>query len=357
MNKQKIFISIALNLLLAITGNSQIGDVVPSLKINCPTERLETGRKVRLSAEMKPDAGANTVFNWAVSNASITSGQGTKEIEIQSSGDADSVTASVEISASFAFQTIRADCTFQLFKKPVPIKIDEMTFYVQGELKARLDNYFNQLMNDPTAQGFIVIYPPSSAEKVRVERVIRNYIKVRNFDTSRIVLTAGKKRDVRSILHFWLVPAGADFEADLSGISEPQPQRNVGANPSACELNGLHLSELRRELSDNPNANLEVRYLDGKGETETVNKKRIELTKNFLEKYFNTSINFVRSGKATGNAEIKLFMQNPGRDEIYSLRIYAIKNKSICFACCDTSDMPKNLVSLPKKKGTTKKKK
>lgn len=34
----------------------------------------------------------------------------------------------------------------------------------------------------------------------------------------------------------------------------------------------------------------------------------------------------------------------------YFLQIYAIKNKSICFACCDATDMPKNLVSPLKKK-------
>lgn len=165
-------------------------------------------------------------------------------------------------------------------------------------------------MTDPTAQGYIVIYSPSAKSAASVTKIIKTYVNFRRFDASRITIITGEKRDIRPILHFWLVPAGAEFQPDVSGIPEPEPQRSVGANPSACELNGLHLHNLRQELANNPNATLEIHYLDGKGESETVSRKRIELSKQFLQRQISAPMIFVRAGKAVGNSETRIFIKS-----------------------------------------------
>jgi hypothetical protein len=92
-----------------------------------------------------------------------------------------------------------------------------------------------------------------------------------------------------------------------------------------------------------------VSVIKGENKSEAVNGKRFQLARKFLEKQISAPLTFVRAGKAEGNAETQIFLTRPGGKEEYPLRIFAIKNKSICFACCDTAEMPKNLVAKPKK--------
>lgn len=353
MKKSVLFLTI---LILSQSVFGQIADAKPDVTIACPSEKADADAKIRLTATMKPDKSENVSYNWMLSNGVILSGQGTKEIEIQLLGNPESVTATIEVYGAY-FESIWATCTFQVFKKPMPLKIDELIFSVQGELKARLDSYFNDLVNDPAAQGYIIIYPPSPRNQAYVERIIRDFIKFRKFDPSRVTIVIGEKRDVRPILHFWRIPAGAEYTPDLAGVPEPEPQHSVSANPSACELNGLYQHNLQMELGNNPNATLEIHYLDGKDESVAVNAKRFQLVKQFLEKQFSNPLIFSRAGTAAGNAETRIFLHRPGADKIYYLQIYAIKNKSICFACCDAADQPKNLVVTRKKKSLVKKNK
>lgn len=142
MKKSKIF-SVVFSLLFisAQIAFSQIADVKPDLQINCPTERVPAAMHTRLTTTIKPDTDANAIYNWTVLNGIIASGQGTKDVEIKPDENAESVTATVEVSGVY-FEVIRADCVFQLFEKPKPRQIDDFRFSAQGELKARLDSYF-----------------------------------------------------------------------------------------------------------------------------------------------------------------------------------------------------------------------
>ena len=69
--------------------------------------------------------------------------------------------------------------------KDVSNKIDEFGNIANGELKARLDNFFVELQNRPNKKGYIVITGASKTILSR-EKLIRNYIFFRKFDASRI---------------------------------------------------------------------------------------------------------------------------------------------------------------------------
>ncbi|MGI9055040.1 MAG: hypothetical protein ACR2F2_04470 [Pyrinomonadaceae bacterium] len=69
--------------------------------------------------------------------------------------------------------------------KDVSNKIDEFGTIANGDLKARLDNFFVELQNRPDKKGYILT-KGSSKQMLSRERLIRNYIVMRKFDSSRI---------------------------------------------------------------------------------------------------------------------------------------------------------------------------
>ncbi|CAN5868821.1 hypothetical protein BH20ACI4_BH20ACI4_28260 [soil metagenome] len=69
--------------------------------------------------------------------------------------------------------------------EPASNKIDEFGTIANGDLKARLDNFFVELQNRPDKKGYILT-KGSSKQMLSRERLIRNYIVMRKFDSSRI---------------------------------------------------------------------------------------------------------------------------------------------------------------------------
>jgi len=198
---------------MVLAAKAQIADPRTLVSIECPKEGIEPGSTVTLTATIKGSAGNSATYNWTVSNGMITSGQGTSAITMQTGDFSGFITATVEVGGIY-FETVRADCSFEVFNKPVPRLVNELTFGAQGELKAIMDGYMTELNNEPTAQGYIVIYPPSRQAQDRVARFIRKFINDRGFDSPRIRIVVGEKRGDRPVLHFWIVPPGAEFKPD-----------------------------------------------------------------------------------------------------------------------------------------------
>jgi hypothetical protein len=71
-----------------------------------------------------------------------------------------------------------------------------------------MDYFLFQLNNDPTSQGYIFIYGLPRAIRGS-ESIIRNWIKYRQYDPSRITLINGGGGGKRATIEMWLVPPGA----------------------------------------------------------------------------------------------------------------------------------------------------
>lgn len=91
---------------------------------------------------------------------------------------------------------------------PEAVKITEFGNVPNGQIRLELDNFFVHLQNDPSATGYIVNFG-SAREVARVEKLIRSQIRLRRFDSSRVVFINGGKAD-ELLTQFWLVPAGAE---------------------------------------------------------------------------------------------------------------------------------------------------
>lgn len=92
--------------------------------------------------------------------------------------------------------------------KPQASNVDEFGRVANGDLKARLDGFFVELINNPTAQGHIITYG-SNREVTSRERLIKNQIYFRRFDSQRITFVKGGfSKEIKT--EFWVVPAGAE---------------------------------------------------------------------------------------------------------------------------------------------------
>lgn len=92
--------------------------------------------------------------------------------------------------------------------QPQALKFDDFGDLNNGDVKARLDAYFGELLNNPSTQGLIVNFG-SERQISRRERLIKFQIGVRKFDASRITFDNGRFSNEQKT-EFWLIPQGAE---------------------------------------------------------------------------------------------------------------------------------------------------
>ena len=102
---------------------------------------------------------------------------------------------------------------------PLPFAriVDEFGLINNGEIKARIDAYLNELNNDPSAQGLIIFYSEKGkpAQTKRLITVMRDYMfGMRKFDSARINVTGGGVRE-KMLFQLYVVPAGAETPSPM----------------------------------------------------------------------------------------------------------------------------------------------
>lgn len=151
--------------------------------------------------------------NWTVSAGTIESGQGTSSITVRTTSEMASgnVTATAEISGTDPAcncQTSASE-TAAVAGKPVGNMVDEFGPQKDDEVKARVDNFYIQLNNDPNAKGYIVNYGTAKQIAARKAQILKA-IKFRKYDANRVVFVDGGDTGSGVNTKFWLVPAGAE---------------------------------------------------------------------------------------------------------------------------------------------------
>jgi hypothetical protein len=165
-------------------------------------------------------------YNWTVSAGTITSGQGTSSITVDTKGlGGQTITATVEIGGLDPTCTKTASCSTPIKAPPAkPRKFDEYGNIRFNDEKARLDNFAIQLQNEPTARGAIVGYGSCDAEgNTRANRAKDYLVNTRGIDASRIdVIDGGCLPELQ--VQLWIVPQGATLtQGDAQGVISPCP--------------------------------------------------------------------------------------------------------------------------------------
>nr|AIA11255.1 PKD domain protein [uncultured bacterium] len=185
--------------------------ICPSISIYCPGA-VTLGQPVTFSAKITGgDAGVTPVYNWKISAGTITGGQGTSSITVDTTG-----LAGQPITATLAMGGYNLDCTATCTTQ-IPVRVENRKFDEYGNInrddeKARLDNFAIQLQQEPDAQGYIIVYAgrrsrPGDAKK-RLDRARDYLVSMRGIDARRIVALDGGTREDLTV-ELWLVPTGA----------------------------------------------------------------------------------------------------------------------------------------------------
>src|SRR6185369_3346206 len=136
----------------------------PTVTVSCPSE-VEAGQPITFTASVAGEGAPSPTYNWSVSAGTISSGQGTSTITVDTKDVAQSVTATVTIGGADPTCNATASCTTGVKPAPKPpVKFDEYGNIRFNDERARLDNYAIQLQNDPTGTGTIIVYGSCEGE-------------------------------------------------------------------------------------------------------------------------------------------------------------------------------------------------
>lgn len=206
------------------------GDCIPDLAcpnvaVTCPSE-VEDGGSVTFKADFRQGTPVvSPTYNWTVSAGTITSGQGTDTITVDSKGTGgQTITATVELGGIDPSCGRTASCSTPVKPLILARKFDEYGNIRFNDEKARLDNFAIQLQNEPAAQGYIIGYGSCDAEgQTRANRAKDYLVNTRGIDGGRLVVVDGGCLP-ELLVQLWVVPQGATAPTgDATGVISPCP--------------------------------------------------------------------------------------------------------------------------------------
>jgi hypothetical protein len=185
----------------------------PTLSVSGPTDVVRPGTPLTFTATSSGDV----TYNWTVSAGTISSGQGTSSITVDTSGLAanSTINATVDISGS---ANLCADCprtassSGSIAALPQAQLVDTYGKLSNDDVKARIQGFYTSLNADPNAHGYIIIYgTPAQIRAARAQ--ITKAISFQKFDPSRVTIVEGPPQGTDVQVKLYLVPAGAENPA------------------------------------------------------------------------------------------------------------------------------------------------
>ena len=182
----------------------------PRLEISRPQRPVRDGQTVRLQVAAPSDPQANIIYNWSISAGTVVSGQGTPNIEVDTTG------AGVEktLTASLLVSGLAPDCSYAAtatINVAGPAKkLDEYGTVKDDEETGHLDNFVPAVT--ASEQAYIIVYAGRTNVRGQANvdlRRIRAYLVKAGMPPERIVTLDGGYRE--ELTHeLWLVPVGAE---------------------------------------------------------------------------------------------------------------------------------------------------
>ena len=211
----------------------------PTVSVSCPSE-VDEGSAITYTSSVSSDA--NVTYNWSVSAGTISSGQGTNSISVDTAGlGGQTVTATLELGGLDPACSRTASCSTTVKTTIIPPrKFDEYGNIAFNDEKARLDNYAIQLQNEPGTQGYIIAYGTCEGEgQRRADRAKDYLVNTRGIDAGRLVTIDGGCRADLTV-ELWVVPRGATAPAaDTSSAISPCPECRTTRAPRRRRGRGM----------------------------------------------------------------------------------------------------------------------
>jgi Bacterial Ig domain len=199
----------------------------PTVSVSCAST-ADPGTAIKFTASVSGGEGLSLTYNWSVSTGTITGGQGTNEITVDTTGlGGQVVTATVSLGGVDPSCTgTTASCSTSITAPPPPpTKFDEYGDIRFNDEKARLDNFAIQLQNTPGSTATIIAYGSCAGQaQTRADRAKDYLVNTRGIDAGRITTIDGGCRSDLAV-QLWIVPTGATAPAaETTGIISPCPE-------------------------------------------------------------------------------------------------------------------------------------
>ena len=187
----------------------------PILSVNCPTDLVTTLAPVKVSVVVTGGESLNLRYHWEVTGGTITAGQGTTEITVDTMGhDGADMMATVEVEGLPEGCDRVESCTVGTIYDPPPHRLfdcyENLGSAREDESLAQFAEVLRQEWGRP--QGYVFYYGPRGVDK-RLERARKVLVSKFGIDPTRITgVNAGYSKKFAAQL--WIRPMEA---------SEPQP--------------------------------------------------------------------------------------------------------------------------------------
>ena len=186
----------------------------PTVTVSCP-DTVDVGSPATFTANVTGgDPNVSATYNWSVSAGTITSGQGTPSITVDTTGaGGQTITATVNVGGYPPECNTSASCSTTVnAPRAIARLFDQYGNIAFNDEKARLDNYAIQLQNEPGSQGYIIAYAGRRSRageaQARADRAKDYLVNTRGIDPGRIVTVDGGFREDLTV-ELWIVPTGA----------------------------------------------------------------------------------------------------------------------------------------------------
>jgi len=206
----------------------------PTISASSPSD-VDQGSPITFTANVS-GAGSGVTYNWSVSAGTITGGQGTSSITVDTAGlGGQTVTATVE-AGGFAAACNKTASSSTAVKTPdqkVCKKFDDYGNIKFNDEKARLDNFAVALQGAPGSSGYILGYGSYDGEGLaRANRAKDYLVNTRGIDAGRITVIDGGCR-----AELWV-------ELDVCESGAPAPTAMTDGAVSPCPA--AHVMKARK---------------------------------------------------------------------------------------------------------------
>jgi hypothetical protein len=208
-----LVLSAALGAMAVPASAQEAAASCPTVTVSCP-DSVEAGAELTFTAGVSGgDADVDPTFNWTVSAGTISSGQGTSTIVVDTAGAGGmTITATVDVGGFPRECSTSNSCTTSVAEKGVPpVKFGEYATRDLQPNKAMLDAFVLALQNDPAAQGYVIAYGGRTSRPDDAQTAADNAtdytMNARKLDGARTLSGVGGYREEPAV-ELWIAPPG-----------------------------------------------------------------------------------------------------------------------------------------------------
>jgi hypothetical protein len=168
------------------------------------------------------DPNVTPTYNWTISAGTITSGQGTSVIIVDTTGVEGSITATVDVGGFDGGCSTASSSTSDVEKPKESRKFAELVKPSTEEQNLRVEDFLMELGTDPSSTGYVFAYASKDSPTAAKQFLKTAQAKAATigFDLSRLMLKEGGLKSAFGV-EMWIVPEGL-----------PAPKPNPPAAPA-----------------------------------------------------------------------------------------------------------------------------